>query len=277
MKITYNNNFGTVAMSGDGSCHFSICDIDGIHLPGKDRTLIHFHNKDGYDESHSFYGQRVITISGDIKSDNYNELKNAINVFSSPGTLTISTDYFSYQIWVNDITFKTQKKNNVYTAYCVQMTCDLPHFYDCSDIYSGIYSRTGLLTKDTYLPSVFTRRTIGGVIENNGNVVCEPKIIINCLSTTPEEPITILNKTTNKQITINYSATAGETITIDIPKRIITSSINGDITSHLAPENYLCDMYLTYGKNAMDVVTASDNKNMELFIIYRNLYTGVII
>ena len=276
MKITYNNKFGTVTMSGDGSSHFSICDIDGIHLPGKDRTLIHFHNKDGYDESHSFYGQRVITISGDIKSNNYNELKNALNVFSSSGTLTISTDYSSYQIWVNDITFKTQKKNNVYTAYCAQMTCDIPHFYDCSDTLSGIYSRTALLTKDTYLPAIFTKRTIGGIVENNGNVICEPKIIINCLSTSPKEPITILNKSTNKQIIINYSFTAGETIVIDIPKRIITSSINGDITSCLDSESYLCDIFLTHGENSMDVVTASDNKNMELSVIYRNLYTGVI-
>ena len=81
MKLTYNNKFGTVAMSGDGNCCFSILDIDGIHLSGKDRTLIHFHNKDGYDETLSFYGQRVITISGDIKSENHNELKNAINKY----------------------------------------------------------------------------------------------------------------------------------------------------------------------------------------------------
>ena len=277
MKITYNNKFGTVAMSGNGDCSFSICDIDGIHLPGKDRTLIHFHNKDGYDETHSFYGQRVITISGDIKSNNYNELKKAIHIFSSPGTLTISTDYSSYQIWVNDITFKTQKKNNVYTSYCVQMTCDISHFYDCTDTHSGIYSRTPLITKNTFLPAVFTKRTIGGVVENNGNVICEPKIIIHCLSTTPEEPITIINKTTDKQITINYSATSGEIITIDIPKRLITSNINGDITSYLDAESYLCDMTLINGENEMDVITFSDNKNMEMFIIHRNLYTGVII
>lgn len=277
MKMTYINKFGKVAMSGDGSCCFSICDIDGIHLVGKDRTLIHFHNKDGYDETHSFYGQRVITVSGDIKSDNYEELKNAINVFSSPGTLTLSTDYSSYQISVNDITFKTQKKNNAYTTYCVQMTCDFPHFYDCDDTYSGIYSRTGLITKNTFLPAVFTKRIVGGVVENYGNVICEPIIIINCLSDTPEEPITIFNETTNKQITINYSASAGEEITIDIPKRIITSNINGDITSHLDAESYLCDMYLAQGENEMDVITFSDNKNMEMYIIHRNLYTGVII
>ena len=277
MKLTYNNKFGTVTMSGDGNCYFSILDIDGIHLPGKDRTLIHFHNKDGYDETNSFYGQRVITVSGDIKSKNHDKIKNAINVFSSPGTLTLTTDYSSYQIWVNDITFQTQKKNQVYTTYCLQMTCDSPHFSECKDTLSGIYSRIGLITKNTFLPAVFTKRTVGGDVENNGNVICEPQIIINCLSDSNEESIIILNKTTGKQIEINYSVSAGEVITIDIPKRIITSNISGDITSKLDSESYLCDMFLTHGKNEMDVMTASDTKNMELFILYRNLYTGVII
>ena len=278
MKIIYKNDFGTVAMFGEDNNGFSICDIDGLTLLGKERNLIHFHNKDGYDESGAFWGQRIITISGDIKSDNKDLLKKAIRVFSMPGTLTVDTDFCLYTIKVNDTTFKTQQKNSMYKTYCVQFSCDFPHFSDSSDILSGVYSRKKLITSETFLPAVFSSRTSGGIIKNTGDIPIEPKITIKSLADAPEDGvITIENKTTDKKIIINYKISFNEIITIDIPKRLITSSVKGDITSYLDHESYLCDINLICGENFIDVTPSAGNRNCEVYIVYRNLYTGVIV
>lgn len=278
MKIVYKNNFGTVVMLGEGNNGFSICETDGLNILGKERNLIHFHNKDGYEESDSFWGQRIISISGDIKSTDYAILKNAVKVFSLPGILTLFTDYGSYEITVNDTVFKTTQKNSMYKTYCAQFTCDFPHFSDCTDIFSGVYSRTDNITPETFLPAVFSSRTCGGIVKNSGNVAIEPQIIIKSLAEAPEDGfITIENKTTGKKIIINYKLSADEIITADIPNRTVTSNINGDITSYLSPESYLCDITLICGENNIDVLASDGNRNCEIYVVYRNLYTGVMI
>lgn len=278
MKMIYENNFGTVAMFGEGNDGFCICETDGTELFGKERSLIHFNNKDGYNESSSFFGQRVITVSGDIKTKNFDIIKNAVRVFSLPGNLTIKTENENREIYVNDTVFRTVQKNSMYKTFCVQMTCDNPHFTDCSDTFKGVYSRKNLITSDTYLPAVFSSRSAGGIAENNGDVICEPKITVKCLADAPEDGIiTIINKTTDSKIIINYKVSQDEIITVDIPQRIILSSINGDITSHLDSESYLCDMNLICGENEIDVLASDGNRNCEIYIVYRNLYTGVVI
>lgn len=278
MKMIYENDFGKIVLSGEGNEGFCICDTEGFELSGKERSMVHFYNNDGYKENYSFFPQRIITVSGDIKSESLNELKKALRVFSRPGTLTIETVSESREIYVNDTVFKTTRKNAMFKSFCLQMTCDNPHFTDCSEIFSGVYSRKNLITSETTLPAVFTSRSVGGVVENSGDVLCEPKITVECLADAPEDGyITIKNKTTLKQIIINYKVSKGEIITIDIPNRVITSSVSGDITSYLSPESYLCDIFLAEGTNEIDVLASEGNRNCEVYIVYKNLYTGVVI
>lgn len=278
MNMIYENQFGTVKMSGDGKNGFSVIDIDGNELLGKERTVVHFNNKDGFDETTAFFGQRIITVSGDITTQNSHLLKNAFKVFSKPGTLKINTSENSYQIFVNDCTFKTLSKNAMYKTFCVQMTCDFPHFTDCSDRTEGVYKRLDLITSETTLPATFTERVVGGIVTNSGDITAEPKIIIKCLTSLPDGgDITIENKTTGKKIVINHKVEDGEIITIDIPNRQILSNISGDITNQLSLDTYLCDMYLECGENSIDVSLPNGNRNCEANIKYRNLYAGVLI
>ena len=278
MNMIYENDFGKVKMSGDGNDGFSVIDIDGTELLGKERTLVHFNNKDGYDENTAFFGQRVITVSGDITAENSSLIKNAIRVFSKSGTLKIETREKVYEIFVNDCTFKTIWKNSKFKAFCVQMTCDFPHFTDCNDTVSGIYKRHNLITSATFLPAVFTERVVGGTVNNSGDVLTEPTITIKCLISLAEEgSITLENTTTGKKIIIDHKVSEGEIITIDIPNRMILSNIAGDITNLLSTESYLCDMFLECGENYIDVYLPDGNRNCEVYLTHRNLYAGVLI
>lgn len=278
MKMTFENKFGTVDMFGEGNEGLCVCDVEGTELQGRERSLIKFCTKDGYEESSAAFGQRVITVSGDIRAENEEKIANAMRVFSSPGVLTIACGKTKRQITVNDTVFKTTRKNGMYKGFCAQMTCDMPHFTDCTDIFKGVYSRVNLITNETVLPAMFTKRSAGGNVENSGDVKAEPLIRIECLADAPEDgSITIANKTTGKKIILNHPMVKGEIVTVDIPERTITSSVSGDIFPSLDPDSYLYDIYLECGQNYIDVTAAEGDRNCEIYVIYRNLYTGMVI
>ena len=278
MKMIYKSKFGEFEMSGSGGIGFSICEVDGTELLGRERSLVKFYNTDGYSENGAFFGQRVITVSGDIKKSGMEEIDYAMRVLSSPGTLIIENGKTAREIMVNDAVFKTAGKNGIYKTFCVQMSCDMPHFTDCSDTFAGIYSRENLITSNTVLPAIFTKRSVGGIVKNDGDVICEPKIIIECLEDATEDgKISIINKTTEKSIIINYTVKEGEIITVDIPERVILSSIRGDITAYLDYESSLSDMYLECGENDFEVIPADGNRNCEVYVVYRNKYVGMVV
>ena len=278
MKMIYTSDMGSVVMSGDGKEKFAVCEADGLELMNRERNLVRFYNTHGYKESNAFYGQRVITVSGDIKTTDKDEMRRAINVFSVQGTLKIETDSQKREIAVDDVCFKLAEDNGMYKKFCVQMTCDSPFFTECEDISAGAYVRENLITSETTLPAMFSKRTSGGNIINAGDIKCEPKIIIECIDDTDEEGnIIVENSTIGCKIQINYTAKKGEIITVDIKERTITSSTKGDITYALAPTSYLCDMYLKKGKNYVDAVADYGNRNCNVYVVFRNNYTGMVI
>lgn len=278
MKMTYTSNAGSVVMSGDGKEKFALCEIDGMDLMNKERNLVRFYNTHGYKASNAFYGQRVITVSGDVKNTDEDEIRRAIDVFSETGTLKIERDSEKREIVVDDICFKLVQNNGMYKKFCLQLTCDSPFFTECKDIFAGAYARENLITQETVLPAMFSKRTGGGNVVNTGNVRSEPKFIIECIDDTDEEGnIVVENQTIGCKIQINYTAKKGEIITVDIKERTITSSIAGDITYALDPKSFLCDMYLEKGNNYINAVADYGNRNCNVYLVFRNNYTGMVI
>lgn len=278
MKMTYKNSFGTVDIFGEGSDGFGILDLDGVGVPGRERGLIKFAGVDGYEEGIASFGQRVITVSGDIPCREEEKVQNAVKVFSAPGTLIIEAHGIKRQISVNDAVFTLTCKNKMYKGFCVQMTCDKPHFTDCTDISREVYSKEKLITSETVLPAMFTRRSFGGNVANDGAVRVEPIVMIKSTADADENgTIRIENNTTGKYIVLNHSLSEGEIITVNIPERTVISSISGDILNTLDTDSFLYDIYLECGDNEIDVLVSDENRSCEIYITYRNLYTGMVI
>lgn len=276
MKMIYENEFGTVDMFGEGGADLCILEVDGAEILGRERTLVKFPEKDGYEENTASFAQRVLTVSGDTSETG--KLQNALRVFSKPGTLTIETESTKRQITVNDTVFKTTQKNGKYKGFCLQMTCDKPHFTDCADISREVYSRKNLITAETTLPAMFTKRTFGGNIRNDGECRIEPIFVIKGVGDAPENgTLRLENKTTQKKIILNHSVQKDEVITVDIPNRKVTSSVAGDILCSLDIGSYLYDIYLECGDNDIDAAVSEENGDCEIYVSYRNLYTGMVI
>ena len=86
----------------------------------------------------------------------------------------------------------------------------------------------------------------------------------------------ITNLTTNKMIWLKYEAAAGEIIKIDIPKRTITSSINGNILVNISDDTFLSDFYLTKGQNLVNVLNYNTNETIKVECIHNNSYIEAV-
>ena len=81
------------------------------------------------------------------------------------------------------------------------------------------------------------------------------------------------NETTGKQILLEYIPAADEIITINIPDRKITSSLNGDITRNKPLEYSLSEFVFVKGANMINFTNYDSGQPLTAKAIYSNLYT----
>ena len=158
----------------------------------------------------------------------------------------------------------------------ISLTCDDPYFKDWDDIELSLFSRVDNLIDGMTFPRVFTYRYTKGNAINNGMVNVEPIIIIETGTPTPDAPetgILIENETTGKDIRLNYVPVKDETITINVPTRKITSSVNGDITRYKPLEYQLSEFVFIRGGNMINFTNYDSGQPLTAKAIYSNLYT----
>ncbi len=74
--------------------------------------------------------------------------------------------------------------------------------------------------------------------------------------------ITVENHTTGKKIVLNHDFQPGEVITIDIPKRSVTSSISGNILNSISNDTVLGDFYFEVGNNRISAKSLNASEYM---------------
>ncbi len=252
MELEYSNGIGTLKLYGSGGHYFTICEIEGLEPCEKNRSLKTYVGEDGSFEDSSQYTSRVITISGDIKTDdNFMQLfKNASRVLSKEGTLTVKRNEILRQITVNSASITIGKRYNAYYTFVIQLTCDYPHFRDINTTFIPIFNLTKLLTSSSVFPSVLSKRTSSGTINNSGDLKIYPIITIKKnTDISGTNKIVIKNQTTGKEVSLEKDLAKDEIITIDTKNRTITSSIDGNILSTLSFYSSLSEFWFECGIN----------------------------
>ena len=285
MTITYTNEKGTLKLYGDGNHAFNICEVSGLEPPTKVRHLESYISEDGCIEASSQYNQRIITVSGDVKSS-YSEngttdaptlLKNAAKILCKKGSLAIEANGIKRKINVNEATLTIGKRYRSLCTFVIQMTCDYPHFSDILPTDTTIFKINKFLTKDSVFPLVLSERISEGIIQNLGDTKNYPVIAIRKFSDTAGvSTIKITNKTTGKSIVFNKSVALGEEIIIDIYRRTVTSSIDNNIINNLDRFYSLSDMWLEEGENVINVTIGGLERGIEVIITTSNEYTEAI-
>lgn len=279
MTFTFYNDLGRFKLSGSACEGFCICSVSGLEPVSLTRTLETYIGEDGCVENSSHYGQRIITISGDLKmnKNSKDEIRNAMRVLSRKCTLTIDTGDKKRCIDVNASTFTLGKKYSKYQTFVIQLISDYPHFTDENLTGAVLFKKDRLLSNKTVFPAVLSRRTSSCTLENNGDLTIYPVITITKKNDiVRDNEILIENKTTGKKILLNKTMSLGEVIVVDIKNRRITSSIEGNILGTLNIYSSLSDFFCDVGENLINVSVNGEQTGVEIMISHFNEYLEAI-
>ena len=279
MTFTFKNEMGSFKLFGSGSKGFCVCSATGLEGVEKTRSVKSYIGEDGCFEDSSQYIQRIITLSCDTKlnENSKNEIRDAMRVLSRKCTLIIESNDSKRQITVNSATFTLGKRYSKYQTFVIQLTCDYPHFSDVYPTECTIFKKNKLLTSQSVLPQVFSTRTSGCVVNNDGDLKIYPVIKITKKDDiVRDNEIVIENKTINNKIVLNKAMTKDEVITVDIKNRTITSSIEGNILGTLDLYSSLSDFWCECGMNDINVLLDGAQTGIEIEVSYFNEYLEAI-
>ncbi len=269
MVITYKNEHGTIRLNGGGHDRaWGITEITGIGFPKKSFTYNTYAGVYGQELNTVTISSRVITISGDISKGAQDALSmsRAMRILNEDGELTIQTRGKIRRAKVRTLSFETSERKAAFKTFVLQLESDNPYFFGPSTFFYSVFSRQNLLNSPFTLPCVFSKRNMRAAAVNGGDADAEPKItIVKPVGSTavPNDVIVIKNITTGAAVTLNHAVLPGETVTIDIPKRRIVSSISGNLISAISDSTVLSSFILLPGANEL----SCDSQDTSLSVI----------
>ncbi len=279
MTFTFTNEMGNFKLFGSGTKGFLVCSVTGLEPVDLSRSVKSYIGEDGCFEDSSQYMQRIITLSCDfsINENSKNEIRNAMRVLSKKCTLLIETTDSKRKITVNSASFTFGKKYSNYQTFVIQLVCDYPHFSDEDESQCILFKKDKLLTANSILPQIFSKRISSGFVYNSGDLKIYPVITITKNDDIIRDNQIIIENMSNKNsITINKSMVKDETVTVDIKNRTITSSIEGNILGTLDLYSSLSDFWCDCGENLINVLLGGEQSGIEIQIDYYNEYLEAI-
>ena len=287
MRIKLQNEIGSFEVGGGSHPIARITSITGIGIPAKEDKTITFEGQSGSTLTSYRDLDRTITMSFDFYGDEYT-VEKLYRIIYNPLTMTFYLNGRRRKI-DGICKMATEIENIIYHRWqkiVLQFTCYDPYFKDVSNTRQPISKVTNHLPNinentEWYvqLPTVATTRENKGVVINSGNVDVYPIITLQnnqgVSVLTDDNYITVRNLTTGKAITINYLMITDEIVTVDLPNRRITSSINGNITNYISSDTVLGDFMLQLGENEIEI--ESTNNDIYAVIEYSNKYASVVI
>lgn len=250
-------------------------DIVGLSDGDTSRQEKTFVGCDGAEISEIYFKMRSLQIKGHIIADSIDELrelkrrmikicnpKNKLDVYYYDG---LKKYYCSaYADGMPDFS----KRQGNFMEFVIYI--NVPSFYWLSgdEIITKIFTIEPLLSNSFSFPGVFSERVNETYMNNDGEVETYPIIILGCEKPNTAD-IILENITTGKSLKLSYTMSKGETVTIDMYRYSVTSSLNGSIINQIdRTDNFWC---MDLGINHIKVVT----NNIYAVMHHRNRYIGV--
>lgn len=282
MYISYENESGKIDLN---SGRWRLKEIEGLGLCEKLETKVSYQGIDGSELISAVTESRTITMSGDIliKEKGTAEITRAIKILNKGGTLKIQAGGKRRKIKVRCAYFRAEKgdKRANYQQFVLQLTADYPFFEEFTGKKISLFYREDLIKDSFTLPCMFSRRISRIKAVNSGDVKCMPKVYIICQKEGNSGNITLINHTTEKQFSLDYSMTAGEEICIDFENRKITSNIKdkngGNLLSYMTQDSYLSEFYFEEGINDIEVLSLGEGSEMTAFCEYNPKFVEAVV
>ena len=265
-------------MHGGGGKGFNITSISGLSLPENDVATVRYPNVAGQIVTKSNPMERIITISADVKDENGKYISEAAAIFSKKGMIYITSFGKTKKIEARCVSFEPNKRKGAYVPVTIQFCADDPYFCDIYETKVQIFNRFGVLSSPFVLGCMLSERRTKRDIINRGDVPIEPVFEITSeIGTACPEGISIKNITSGKTILLNTDILQGETITVDIEKRKITSNVRGNIILCLDQYSSLSDFYIDRGISTIEVDATDSNGTIFVSCSFNNRYISVLI
>lgn len=282
MIITLKNEYGTFELDG-GKNLFAAA---GLGLPEKNAETVTYEGQPGQFTLSATDSKRVITLSFDIWGG-IAEAERLLKIVYSPVNIIVrqgTKRRMTYGRCLNPDEIVRQIRDKLYTV-TLQFECDSPYFTDEKENRVTVMHRTDMLpnTEDggglkIQLPVIATVRSNEKTVRISGDISIYPIIEIYCKSAQTYADNGIVITCGGSTITLDYTMLEGETVTVDLPRRRITSSINGLITSCISNDTVLSDFKLMPGNNTVSVQNLNILSEIAVTLKYQNNYVlGAIV
>lgn len=282
-EARFENEYGLIRFGGASGPVFRTIEISGLGPPKKEFNVTGYVNQPGQELISEKDTARTITLAGDIISPGtlQQEASRMIKILYHPGRFTILSGNRKRSIGCRCTDFDDLERHGKDIASMViQFTCDNPYFTDETRQSVELFQRKNLIKTQFTLPCMFSSRTNRLDIINSGDVRAEPVFTIynsgNVQAFAESYGIELANHTTGQSILIERHTTNGEVITVDIPNRKITSSIEGDITSSISQDTYLSNFWLEEGANDVEAVNYNAGEDISVVMTYDNQYIEAV-
>lgn len=302
MNIIFQNELGRVVLSGGGfgaSCIgktaygesadagdavWRIIRIVGLNLAPKLLGSVKYAGVDGCDTICETVSSRTITISGDIRNNRQlqREIGRSARIFSRKGTLYLTLGGKRRKIDCRVLQFDADSRNGAAAPFVLQLLADDPAFLDIEPTCVAVFSRKDRIASPFKLPMIFSQRISEADLFNMGDIKAEPVFYLRNpigggASRDGEMPINgeytiICNTTTNQKIQLTTCVLFGELVTVDIPNRIITSDMRGNMLRYITNDTFLGDFWLQTGINHIQADTSVSGHSMSVVCEFVNRF-----
>lgn len=277
MRIVYKNERGKITMYGGGKRGFNIINISGLSLPENNVNTVRYPNVAGQIVTKSTPMERYITIFGDVYDENSKQMADAARVLSIPGVLYITNRGKTKKINCRTISFEAGNKKGSYVPFTMQFCADNPYFEDIYETRIYISNREGKLSSPFVLGCVFSERMTKRNVVNYGDAAIEPVFEISsekeCLC---PEGINIINTKSGESITLLTDVLAGETITVDVKNREITSNLRDNMLFCIKKDTSLSKFSLEPGVSLLEITAPGLSDNLTVVCRYNNSYVTAV-
>lgn len=287
MRIVIKNEYGSFVCCGardKGTARIQA--IEGLGTPEKEISSVTFAGTAGFSFQSTRDTERTITLTADFFAEP-REVQKLYRIIYRPVELYIYAG--SVRRRISGIIARATEADKIiyhrWQAITLQIICSDPYFHDFDstllpiatyeDKLPNVYEAAWYVSLPAVATASYTRRTI----QNLGDTVLYPVIYVSDISGLSAEGsyIAVTNKTTGAAVRIERTFSAGDTVTIDIPHRKITSAADGSITTAISDDTVLGDFYLECGENDIEVTSGNPSNVPHAEIRYNNNYAAVVI
>lgn len=284
MRIVLRNEVGSFEVGGGRHSQARLREITGLGVPAKEHKTAVLEGQAGQTLNQSRDLERTITMSFDFFGDE-RAVRRLYKIIYDKVELDFYLSNGERRRIVGYCTRSTEVESIIYHkwhAIVLQFLCYDPYFYDFYDTVWEIAKKTdqwpNSVTDGAFEITIPSRATLcsnEASVYADGDIRAYPVIRIKKYKAgVSENNIALTNNTTGKSLVLNYGMAEKEGLTVNLPKRIIESSLKGDVTSCISDDTVLSDFYLLRGRNDISL-SADEDIFAELNI--KNQYMSVVI